>query len=106
MHRLSSRIRVLHRCTLLQSDAIFSFEEIPDIPSDLAGIWSYIMWEDAGCPNRSQEAADHEYREAIEQLKNCLSRGKTLNELWQVCSRKSLCVLLLCSFLHDLQQRR
>ena len=70
----------------MQSRDLFSLDEIPEIPSELAGIWSYIMWETAGCPDRSQEAADREYREGIAQLQACLMRGKTLDELWQVAN--------------------
>lgn len=63
---------------------VLSLEEIPEIPSELAGIWAYIMWESAGCPQRSQDAADREYREGIAELQQCLCRGKTLDELWEV----------------------
>ena len=63
---------------------VLSLEEIPEIPSELAGIWAYIMWESAGCPQRSQDAADREYREGIAELQQCLCRGKSLDELWQV----------------------
>lgn len=63
---------------------MLSLEEIPEIPSELAGIWAYIMWESAGCPQRSQDAADREYREGIAELQQCLCRGKTLDVLWQV----------------------
>lgn len=63
---------------------VLSLEEIPEIPAELAGIWAYIMWESAGCPQRSQDAADREYREGIAELQQCLCRGKTLEELWQV----------------------
>ena len=32
---------------------------------ELCGIWAYIKWEAAGCPNRSKEEADREYENAI-----------------------------------------
>lgn len=32
---------------------------------ELCGIWAYIKWEQAGCPNRSKEEADREYEAAI-----------------------------------------
>ena len=68
----------------LQSDMLFSLDEIDEIPADLAGIWAYVIWEAAGCPDRSQEAADSEYRQGISEMQRCLARGKTLDELWQV----------------------
>jgi hypothetical protein len=40
--------------------------ELPVLPDELCGIWAYIKWEAAGCPNRSQEESDKEYRSGIE----------------------------------------
>ena len=40
--------------------------EIPDLPGELCGIWSYIKWEQAGCPNRNEQQSQAAYREAIE----------------------------------------
>lgn len=40
--------------------------ELPDLPGELCGIWSYIRWEQAGCPNRSEQESQAAYREAIE----------------------------------------
>ena len=40
--------------------------ELPELPGDLCGIWSFIKWELAGCPNRSQQESAHEYQQAIE----------------------------------------
>jgi hypothetical protein len=68
----------------LQGDTLFSMDEIDEIPADLAGVWSYVIWESAGSPDRSQKAADREYREGVAQMQRCLARGKTLDELWQV----------------------
>jgi len=39
--------------------------ELPELPGELCGIWSYIQWESAGCPNRSQAESDNEYQKAI-----------------------------------------
>lgn len=39
---------------------------LPDLPGELCGIWAYIQWEEAGCPNRSQADADAEYQKSIE----------------------------------------
>ena len=41
-------------------------EQLPVLPDELCGIWAYIKWESAGCPNRSQEESDKEYRVGIE----------------------------------------
>ena len=68
-----------------------SLEEIPEIPANMAGIWAYIMWEHAGCPNRSSEEADREYQQGISELQQCLCRGKTLPELWKVRCSPVLC---------------
>lgn len=40
--------------------------ELPDLPGELCGIWSYIKWEHAGCPNRTEQESQAAYREAIE----------------------------------------
>ena len=42
--------------------------ELPELPGELSGIWSYIKWEVAGCPNRSQQESDAEYQLAIQVL--------------------------------------
>jgi hypothetical protein len=39
--------------------------ELPELPGELCGIWAYIQWEAAGCPNRSQHESDAEYQKAI-----------------------------------------
>lgn len=39
--------------------------ELPELPGELCGIWAYIQWEAAGCPNRSQQESDAEYQKAI-----------------------------------------
>lgn len=41
-------------------------QDIPQLPQELCGIWAYIKWELAGCPERSQSDADAEYQQAIE----------------------------------------
>lgn len=40
--------------------------ELPELPGELCGIWSYIKWETAGCPQRNQQEADEEYQKAIQ----------------------------------------
>ena len=40
--------------------------ELPDLPGELCGIWSYIKWELAGCPNRTEHESQAAYGEAIE----------------------------------------
>ena len=40
-------------------------DQLPELPSELTGIWAYIKWEHAGCPNRSQEDSDAEYQLGI-----------------------------------------
>ena len=39
--------------------------ELPDLPGELCGIWSYIKWEQAGCPNRNEQQNQQAYKEAI-----------------------------------------
>lgn len=41
---------------------------------ELCGIWAYIKWEQAGCPNRSKEEADREYEAGIQELITLLRR--------------------------------
>ena len=39
--------------------------QMPQLPDELCGIWAYITWEAAGCPNRSQEESSREFQNAI-----------------------------------------
>mmetsp|Transcript_39261 Transcript_39261/g.92974 ORF Transcript_39261/g.92974 Transcript_39261/m.92974 type:complete len:1415 (-) Transcript_39261:222-4466(-) len=57
---------------------------LPELPNELCGIWAYIKWEQAGCPNRSQEESDLEYRAGIREMQNLLREGVPLKRLWQV----------------------
>lgn len=41
---------------------------------ELCGIWAYIKWEQAGCPNRAKDEADREYEVAIQELIALLRR--------------------------------
>jgi hypothetical protein len=43
------------------SDAVC---RMPLLLQELQGVWAYIKWEVAGCPNRSQQEADAEYQMA------------------------------------------
>ena len=40
--------------------------ELPDVPGELCGIWSYIKWEQAGCPNRTEQQSQAAYQEAVQ----------------------------------------
>ena len=39
--------------------------KLPELPGELCGIWAYIQWESAGCPNRSKAESDAEYQKSI-----------------------------------------
>jgi alpha-glucan,water dikinase len=45
--------------------------ELPEVPGELCGIWAYIKWEAAGCPQRSQQESDHEYQQSIQVSMRC-----------------------------------
>lgn len=60
---------------------LLSFDEIPDVPQDLAGVWSYMKWEASGCPNRSGEESDREYQNAIQEIQGFLRQGCGLDAL-------------------------
>ena len=56
---------------------------LPDAPptilsllchQEICGIWAYIKWECAGCPNRSKEEADGEYEAGIQEMVTLLRR--------------------------------
>eukprot|EP00887_Chlorella_sp_A99_P007269 scaffold2.g7269.t1 len=64
--------------------ALLPPESVPQLPQELCGIWAYIKWEAAGCPNRSREEADREYQEAIQEMVLLLRRQAPLDELWEV----------------------
>ncbi len=40
-------------------------DQLPQLPDELCGVWAYITWEAAGCPNRSQDESSREYQNAI-----------------------------------------
>ena len=63
---------------------LLSEKEIPPIPQELAGVWSYMKWEAAGCPNRSQEEADREYKNAFKEIVMFLRRRVSLGELQSI----------------------
>ncbi|WPT16709.1 Alpha-glucan water dikinase [Picochlorum sp. SENEW3] len=67
-----------------QKKVLLREEEIPSIPQDLSGVWSYMKWEASGCPNRSQEEADREYQNAIREIAMFLRQGCSLNDLQKV----------------------
>ena len=60
---------------------LLSLDEIAEVPQDLAGVWSYMKWEAAGCPNRSGEESDREYQNAIREIQMFLRQGTALDEL-------------------------
>ncbi|KAL4448876.1 hypothetical protein ABPG77_007593 [Micractinium sp. CCAP 211/92] len=63
---------------------LLPLDRVPQLPQDLCGIWAYIKWEVAGCPNRSKEEADREYEQGIQEMVMLLRRGRPLDELWRV----------------------
>ena len=67
-----------------QQKKLLDERDIPAIPQNLSGVWSYMKWESAGCPNRSQEEADREYQNAIQELVMFLRQGVSLDELRRV----------------------
>jgi len=76
--------------------------ELPDLPGELCGIWSYIKWEQAGCPNRNEQESQAAYRDAIE-VDSCLLFAQhallssALTVFLQVASQSHgiVCILLL-----------
>ena len=56
----------------------------PAIPQELCGIWAYIKWEMAGCPERSQADADAEFAAGVAELTHLLASGVPLDRLWRV----------------------
>lgn len=64
-----------------EQDLMLPLSSIPPLPQDLSGVWAYMKWEHAGCPNRSKEEADREYAFALEELTMLLRRGASLEEL-------------------------
>lgn len=63
---------------------LLPLDRVPQLPQELCGIWAYIKWEVAGCPNRSKEEADREYEQGIQEMVMLLRRGRPLDELWRV----------------------
>ncbi|PRW33076.1 alpha-glucan water chloroplastic [Chlorella sorokiniana] len=63
---------------------LMPMDQVPQLPQELCGIWAYIKWEQAGCPNRSKEEADREYEAGIQELIALLRRGRSIDEVWRV----------------------
>jgi len=57
---------------------------LPELPNELCGVWAYIKWESAGCPHRSQEESDLEYRNGIKEMQELLRQGVSLEDLRKV----------------------
>ena len=68
------------------SGRLLSREEIPRIPGDLAGVWAYMRWEAAGCPNRSKEESDGEYQAALREVEWLLRNGISMESLQAVAN--------------------
>lgn len=64
-----------------EEQVLLPLSAIPALPQDLSGVWAYMKWEHAGCPNRSKEEADHEYQNALDELIMLLRRGASIEEL-------------------------
>ncbi len=62
--------------------------QVQEPPNELCGIWAYIKWEAAGCPNRSGEESDREYQRAIQVCACGLphDRSRTENKSGQACT--------------------
>ena len=61
------RLALSSMAEMTMDDEVFIPEgQLPDLPGELCGIWSYIQWEAAGCPNRSQQDSDAGYQHAIQ----------------------------------------
>jgi alpha-glucan,water dikinase len=63
---------------------LLPLDQVPPVPQDLAGVWAYMRWEAAGCPQRSREEGDAEYRVAVAELTALLQRGAHLDLLRSV----------------------
>lgn len=50
----------------IDDEILIPEEQLPDLPQELCGIWAYIQWEAAGCPNRSSGDSDAAYQDAIQ----------------------------------------
>ena len=53
--------------------------DLPELAGELTGIWAYIKWEHDGCPNRSQQESDAEYRRGIQ------ARSEGFKNVWNAC---------------------
>ncbi|GMH39379.1 hypothetical protein BSKO_07277 [Bryopsis sp. KO-2023] len=54
------------------------------VDEELCGIWAYLKWELAGCPNRSQAEADTEFRAGIKELEGLVRQGVSMDEIMRV----------------------
>lgn len=50
----------------MDEDVALLDDQLPELSGELTGIWAYIKWEHDGCPNRSQQESDSEYRQGIQ----------------------------------------
>ena len=77
------RLALSSMAEMSMDDEVFiASEQLPDLPGELCGIWAYIQWEAAGCPNRSAADSDNAYQQAIQV---CLQRiACVVITAWQV----------------------
>lgn len=54
------------------------------LPQALCDTWSWVRWDHAGRPHRSEAQADEEYEAAVEEMHALLAAGRPLDELQRV----------------------
>ena len=72
---------------VMPTKVLKGLDEIPAVPQELLGVWSYMSWEASGCPNRSQEEADAEYQKSVREVQMFLRQGCSLEELNRVAEQ-------------------
>lgn len=68
----------------LRPDASSAASKLDQLPKDLCDKWAWVRWDHVGRPERADAAAASEYNRGVAEMRELLSRGHTLDELWRV----------------------
>jgi len=69
--------------------ALSSTEDVMDgsvLPKDLCDRWAWVRWDQAGRPSRSEKQAAEDYSRGVQEMREVLLKGATLDELWKVAN--------------------
>lgn len=58
------------------------------LPKTLCDKWAWVRWDFQGRPSRSEQTAAVEYERGVQEMKQLLAKGRSIDELWRVAESK------------------